>query len=61
MAWSDQGVGVVVVFDCVCVLTLYGRAFVCVRVLCMCVCCLSCSIEGLWNISGGRWGCVFMS
>lgn len=24
----------------------------------LCVCCLSCSIQGLWNISGGRWGCV---
>lgn len=37
MAWSDQGAGLVVVFDCVCILTLYGRVFVCVCTVYVCV------------------------
>lgn len=43
MAWSDQGAGLVVVFDCVCVLTLYGRVFVCVYCVCVCAVCLAAS------------------
>lgn len=43
MAWSDQGAGLVVVFDCVCVLTLYERVFVCVYCVCVCAVCLAAS------------------